>query len=109
MFFSYVIEVCVALFAVFGFYCAARFFFELLFAPSQLAVAVEVREREDAEMLDMLLREARGSFLRRGRARLVVLLSYDLMDGSVGIGEELLPHYKELLEQFDADCYLIEP
>ncbi len=109
MFFSYVIEVTVALFAVFGFYCVIRLFCELLFAPSQLAVAVEVREREDAEMLDMLLQDARGAFLRRGHARLVVLLSYELMDGTVGIGEELLPHYKELLEQFDAECYLIEP
>ena len=109
MFFSYVIEVCVALFAVFGFCCAIRLLCELLFATSQLAVAIEVRERADAEVLDMLLQEARGSFLRRGKARLVVLLSYDLMDGTVGIGEELLPHYKELLEQFDAECYLIEP
>ena len=109
MFFLYVIEAMVALFAIFGFYCMIKLFCELLFAPSQLAVAVEVRAREDAEMLDMLLREAQGSLLRIGRARLVVLLSYELMDGTVGIGEELLPHYKELLEQFDAECYLIEP
>lgn len=109
MFFSYVIEVSIALFAVFGFYCAVRAFCELLFAPSQLSVAIEVREREDAEMLDMLLREARGSFLRRGHARLVVLLSYELMDGTVGIGEELLPAYRELIDSFDAECYLIEP
>ena len=109
MLFGYVIEVSVALFAVFGFYCAVRMFFELLFTPGQIAVAVEVREREDAEELDMLLHEARSTFLRKGKARIVVLLSSELMDGTVGKGEELDPHYGELLDEYGAECYLIDP
>ena len=108
MLFGYVIEVAVALFAVFGFYCAARMFCELLFSPSQIVVAIEVREKQDAQELDMLLHEARSAFLRKGRARLVVLVSADLMDGTVGEGEELFPLYDELLEEYGAECYLID-
>jgi hypothetical protein len=109
MLFGYVIEALVALFAVFGFFCAARMLCELVFASPQIAVAIEVREKQDVQELDMLLHEARAAFLRKGRARLVVLISSDLMDGTVGDGEELSPLYDELLEEYGAECYLIDP
>lgn len=109
MLFEYVIDVSIAVFAVFGFLCAVHMLAELFFAPTQLSVAVEVRVSEDAEMLDMLLREAASSSLRRGRARLVVLLSADLMDGTVGEDEELLPNYQEIIDRWGAECYLIDP
>ena len=98
----------VALFAVFGFYCAVRVMADLLFPNKRISVAVEVWTREDAEALDMMLREAAACSMQRG-ARLVVLLSVELMDGTVGVGEELLDYYAELLDRFGAECYLIEP
>ncbi|MBQ7346722.1 MAG: hypothetical protein IJW55_02090 [Clostridia bacterium] len=103
------IEIGVALFAVFGFCCALKTFFELLFASERIAVAVEVREKKDADMLDMLLHEAQSAFLRKGHARLVVLLSTELMDGTVGTGEELADDYAELIDRYGAECYLIDP
>ena len=98
----------VALFAVFGLYCAMRAVVGLLFPSRRISVAVEVRDKKDAENLDILLGEAVASSLQRG-ARLVVLLSVDLMDGTVGEGEELSEHYADLLDRFGAECYLIEP
>ncbi len=100
--------VAAALFAVFGFSCAVHLLIETLFASEQIAVAIEIREKKDAEMLDMLLHEAGSASLRKGRARLVVLLSASLMDGTVGEGEELFPAYQALLDRYDADCYLID-
>lgn len=109
MFFELVMQILVALFAVFGFCCTVHIFSELLFSPEQIAVAIEVRESKDAEMLDALLCEARSLFLRKGRARLVVLLSAELMDGTVGEGEDLLPDYQETIDRWGAECYLIDP
>ena len=108
MLLGYVMNSTVALFAVFGFYCAARMLCELLLAPPQIAMAIEVREERDVRELDMLLHEARASLLRKGHARLVVLLSAELMDGTAGVGEELAPPYEELLEEYGAECYLID-
>lgn len=98
----------VALFAVFGFFCAVRVMADLLFPNKRISVAVEVWTREDAEELDLMLGEAAARSMQRG-ARLVVLLSVELMDGTVGVGEELLDYYAELLDRFGAECYLIEP
>lgn len=103
------LAVAAALFAVFGFWCALHMFAECLFASEQIAVAIEIREKKDAEMLDMLLHEARSAFLRKGKARIVVLLSSDLMDGTVGEGEALSGAYQDLLDFYGAECYLIDP
>ena len=100
--------IVLSLFAVFGFFCAVRLFTELIFASEQIAIAIEVRNRNDAEMLDMLLHEAVSAFLRRGRSHIVVLLSAELMDGTVGEGEDLLPRYQDLLDRYGAECYLID-
>ena len=109
MLFAYVADVSVALFAVFGFYCTVRLAFELVFTPGQIAVAVEVRDQTDVQELDLLLHEARSTFLRKGKSRIVVLLSSELMDGTVGKGEELDLRYAELLDEYGAECYLIDP
>ena len=107
MLFYLILEVSVALFAVFGFYCALRMVADLFWAPRQLYAAVEVQNKEDAEMLDVLLHEAYSAFFRKGH-RIVVLLSSDLMDGTVGVGEELFDQYSDLLELYGAECYLVD-
>ncbi|MBE6554406.1 MAG: hypothetical protein E7666_08710 [Ruminococcaceae bacterium] len=99
--------VVLSLFAVFGFCCAVRIFAERIWTPEQLVVAIEILDLEDAEMLDMLLHEAVSAFSRRRGTRVVILLSACLMDGRVGEGEELLPEYRELIDRYGADCYLI--
>ncbi len=102
-----ILEISAALFAVFGFYCALRTVADLFWAPKQLYAAIEVQNKEDAEMLDVLLHEAYSAFFRKGH-RIVVLLSASLMDGTVGVGEELFDAYSDLLERYGAECYLID-
>lgn len=108
MFFRLVIEVAVAMLAAYGVYCALKTLAEWLFPTEQIAVAVEVRTAEDVHALDRLLYDARASFLRRGRTRLIVLISEDLLDGTAGLGDRLFEPYETLLDQYDADCYLID-
>lgn len=102
-----ILEVSAALFAVFGFYCALRMVADLFWNPKQLCIAVTVRNKEDAEMLDVLLHEAYSAFFRKGH-RITVLLSNELMDGTVGEGEELFDQYSDLLELYGAECYLVD-
>ena len=103
-----ILDVWVAMLAVFGFYCAVRTVADMLWAPHQLFVAIEVRERADAEMLDVLLHEAYAAFFRKGK-QIVVLFSNELMNGTVGVGEQLYEKYSDLLDTYGADCYLIDP
>ena len=96
------------LFAIFGVYCALQTLARLL-APPVLATAVVIMHHEDVCQLDLLLREARSvPFLKR-RYPVVVLISTKLMDGTAGVGDELLPRYERLLERYGAECYLIDP
>lgn len=108
MIWDLILNVSTALFAVFGFACALRALAEWFFAPPNLTMAVEVRNKEDADMLDMLLHEARSAFLRKGRRRLVVLISTDLMNGIVGHGDLLFSEYEDLLARYGAESYLID-
>ena len=95
-------------FSVFGFVCALRMLLECLFGSAPIAVAVEVREKKDADMLDMLLHQAVSAFfIRGGRVRPVVLISTALMDGEIGVGTTLFDEYWEVLERFGAECYLV--
>ena len=98
----------ILLFSTFGFCCALRMLTDWIFASRQICVAIEITEKKDADMLDVLLHEAGSAFLRKGKARLVVLLSSELMEGIVGEGEDLYPEYQELLDLYDAECYLID-
>ena len=102
-------HITVAFFAVVGFSLALRACLACLYLPENLTVAIEIRTREDADMLDMLLHEAGSAFSRPRAARTVVLISTALMDGTVGFGEELLEHYENLLDRYGAECYLIQP
>ncbi len=100
--------VILSAFAAFGFCCAVRLFAEWTWSPEQLVIAIEIQNQEDAEMLDMLLHEVFSASLRRRGMRVTVLLSASLMDGRVGEGEELLPEYRELLDCYGAECYLVD-
>ena len=101
------LEVSAAMLAVFGFYCAMRMIADLFWNPRQICIAVTVQNKKDAEMLDVLLHEAYSAFFRKGR-RIVVLLSCELMDGTVGSGEELFEQYVDLIDSYGAECYLME-
>lgn len=109
MLFHLILEATVALFAVYGFFCALRALANFFGVPGQLMVAVEVQTKEDADMLDVLLHEAYSAFFQKRRARIVVLFSQALMDGTIGLGEDLYDKYSDLLDAYGAECYLIDP
>ena len=102
-----ILDVAAALLAVFGFYCALRMVADLFWNPKQICIAVRVQNKEDAEMLDVLLHEAYSAFFRKGR-RIAVLLSSELMNGTLGEGEELFEKYNDLMDAYGAECYLID-
>ena len=94
----------VAVLAVFGLICVAHMIVEACFPLRQLMITVEVRTRQDAEILEMLLREARNTALGRYAKRLGVLLSADLC-----AGDEIPQGILQVLKQYGAECYLVEP
>ena len=94
--------------AIFGGFWAILLLCEWLFASPQVVVAVELHTREDAYAIDLLLAEAEHTALRCGGTHTVVLISQSLMDGTLGIGAELYESVTELIDRYDADCYLIE-
>ena len=71
-----VLEIIVAIFAVYGIYSAVRVVAEAFFRSKNIVVALEIKTNEDASELDYLLSEAREAFTVRGaRGRIIVLLS----------------------------------
>ena len=108
MFWRMLLEVGVAIFAVYGIACAARTLTEWIFPQKNLAMAVQIRTLEDAQDMDLLLYEARASVMRRGRSKLIVLISSSLMTGTVGEDDTLFDEYETMIERYGADCYLVE-
>lgn len=102
-------EAFAALLAAFGFCCALHMILDRIFQPRNLSLAVEIRSREDADMLDMLLHEARSASFCLGREQITVLIPFSLMDGTVGLEGKLLEEYRELLEMYGARWCLFDP
>ncbi len=102
------LEIGIALFAVYGVACAARVITEWIFPQKELAVAVRIRTVADAWNMDFLLHEAGMSFYRRGKNQMIVLISDSLMSGIVGEDGILFDVYEELIDQYGAECYLVE-
>ena len=95
-------------FEVFGVFCAIVLLCEWLFASPQVVVAIELHTPEDAADLAYLLEEVQHTAIRRGSGRIVVLIAQPLMEGTLGMGTELYASVMELIDRYDADCYLIE-
>lgn len=98
-----VIGVLFAMFAVFGMICVVRLIVECCFPMDQIVMALEIRTKEDADALDMLMQEARSAFFRRGGTRIVILLSEELTENG-----EIPEKMEEVLDRYNAECYLVE-
>lgn len=101
-------EAFIALMAAFGFCCALRTVLDWILPLRHLSLAVEIRTREDADMLDMLLHEARSASFCPAGGRITVLFDLSLMDGTVGFGDVLLEDYREQIECFGARWYAVD-
>ena len=108
---SLVVEIVVAVLAVFGFYCFLQMVEEWIFTPRNIAVAVEIKTKRDAEELELLLSQARSASFQKGRSRILVLIPRSLLlevcpeNVSDLSGES---YFCKLLEQYGAECVLVE-
>lgn len=73
MYLRIVLEIIAAMFAVFGFYSAVRLFANKFFGDDNIIISVHIKNREDAENAETLIREALGSFLLTSSCRVAVL------------------------------------
>ena len=92
-----------AVFGVFGFVCAVQMILEVCFPVRQMLTAVELRTPQDAELLEMLLKESKTSYFRRPSGRVCVLMSDALCEKG-----QLPTDVLKLLKKYGADCYIVE-
>ena len=95
--------------SAFGFCCVVWVIADWCTGSQNQATAVLILNERDARMMDLLLQEAKGAFSFKGKRNPVVLISYDLMHGTVGYDDMLFEEYERVLERYGAECYLIEP
>ena len=101
------LAVAVSMLAVFGLWCAIKFPIEALFSSGRVVAAIELRNQKDAELLDVLLHEARSAFFRKGMRRIVVLIDEPLLYGSIGTDGVPNEQVLELLAYYGADYRVI--
>lgn len=78
MVFRIIADVLIAFFAVFGVYAALRLVLALFLAPAGLGVALEIKTKEDAENVDLLLLAAKENFYLRSNGTLIALVDVSL-------------------------------
>ena len=97
------LQILVAALAVIGFYGVLHAVFESALRPRQITTAVTVYSKQDARDLDILLCEARRAPCRRASRRLFLIVSPELMDGTLGEGGKLHEEYAALAERYGAE------
>ncbi|MBO5757345.1 MAG: hypothetical protein J6S28_06590 [Clostridia bacterium] len=97
----------VSMLAVFGLWCAVKFPMEAFFSSGRVVAAIELKNKEDAELLDVLLHEARSAFFRKGMRRIVVLIHEPLLHGVIGRDGVPNEQILELLAYYGADYRVI--
>ena len=105
-----ILEIGIACLTVFGFCCLLQLLFDCFYAAKHFYITVEIREERDADMLDMLLHEARSAFFRKRRMKTLVLISSHLFEKEiVGTRDGVLyDPYADLLEEYAAECYIMD-
>ena len=103
MFWSLFLGVMGMAFALFGLICAVELIVEAFYPERRIFAVVEIHDAKDAEVLDLLLTEAKRTSVRPSSARVGVLLSPTLLqDGK--IPQKML----DIMERYGAECYLCE-
>jgi len=90
-------------FALFGLVSAVELIVEACYPERRIFAVVEIRDEKDAEVLDLLLAEAKRTSVRPSSARVGVLLSERLLHKGE-IPKEML----DIMERYGAECYLCE-
>ena len=87
--FEVIIEIVLALFAVFGFYAAIRFVIATFFCPAEMCILLEIHRAMSTEELKFLISRGRDCFFLRGNGKIVAIF-----DENLEVGQELLDMLK---------------
>ena len=80
MYFKVFLEIIVAIFAFFGFFCLIKFIGVIWFGYDNVRVALEVDTRETAENIEEFLKEAETTCLAWGGREIAVLVKSEYAD-----------------------------
>ena len=100
-----ILQVAVAALAVIGCYGVLHGLLEALFTPRELTSAIVLTQPVVPEELDVLLCEARRAPGKRGR-RVILALSPQLLQGSMGEDGHLYEAYTEVVEKYEATLFI---
>ena len=104
-----VFQVVVAALSVIGLFGVLHGIFESLLVPRELGTAVILTRKITPCELDILLCEARRAPCRRASRRLFLIVSSELMDGTVGEAGKLNEEYAALAERYGAEVAFLPP
>lgn len=104
------LDIVIACLAVLGFYCLIGTVLGLLYSDDRVWIAVTVKDKKDADMLDVRLHEAESAFFKKRGMRVVVLISKHLFEnGTVGSADGVLHDcYAQITEYYGVTCYIID-
>ncbi len=96
-------EILLAVFAVFGLWCAMRLITQAILCSSCITMAVTVSDREAEQELQTLLEQARAMLSYRRRMRIVVLYRSALLEQGV-----IPPEQMAVIQRFGAVCHIVD-
>ena len=99
MYLRLVLEVTAALFAVFGIYSAVRLAVQKLLGSDKIFLCVEIKNQEDAENADILVREALSAFLVTSSCRVAIIVSPELAANA---------EVERVIEIYGVECYIAQ-
>ena len=99
MYLRLAVDIIAALFAVFGLYSAVRLLAQKIFGSDRLFLCVEIKDKEDAENADILVREALSAFLLTSSCRVVMLVRAELADDV---------EVERVRQIYGVECYVVE-
>ena len=104
------LDIVIACLAVFGFYCLIGTVLGFLCSDDRVWIAVTVKDKKDADMLDVRLHEAESAFFRKKGMRVTVLISQALFDAELigSVNGTLYDRYARILDYYGAECYMID-
>lgn len=92
-------EILVAGFGVYGFYCFLSVFFHKAFGRRNLVLALEILNAEDAENVDLMIRELMSGFSCPETRRIALIVSEEVL-----CNENL----QKTVTKYSLDCYVID-
>ncbi len=99
MYLRIVIEILIAFFAMLGLYGSIRWIIQRLFGSRNILIAIEILTQRDAELAEVLIRDALSQYLFLPSGRIFVLTVPEICEH---------PDLCGALERYGVSCYVIQ-